>query len=85
MHGSDEPAYPADVRHVRARPGEQRARCLRAPASSLCVGCRCDMSSAVRCVSMRLLLCPSAATVSARLLAGAARQRDGSRGAQSAE
>jgi hypothetical protein len=43
------------------------------------------MSSAVRCVSMRLLLCPSAATVSARLLAGAARQRAASRGAQSVE
>jgi hypothetical protein len=50
MHGSDAPAYPADVRHVRARPGEQRARCLRAPASSLCVGCRCD----VQCGAMRV-------------------------------
>ena len=43
------------------------------------------MSSAMRCVSMRLLLCPSAATVSARLLAGAARQRDASGGSGSAE
>ncbi len=43
------------------------------------------MSSAVRCVSMRLVLSPRAVMVTARLLAGAARQRTASRGAQSAE
>ena len=50
MHGADAPAYAADVRRVRDRPTERRARCLRAPASLLCVGCRCD----VQCGAMRV-------------------------------
>ena len=85
MHGADAPAHCADVCHVRDRPTERRARCLCAPASLLCVGCCCDV--AVRCDACRCAWCcaPSAGTVTARLLASDARQRDASRGAQSAE
>ena len=50
MHGSDALTCPADVRRMRARPSERGARCLRAAASSLCVGCRCD----VQCGAMRV-------------------------------
>ena len=50
MHGADAPACAADVRRVRDRPTERRARCLRAPASLLCVGFRCD----VQCGAMRV-------------------------------
>ena len=39
MHDSGELVHPADVRSVRARLSDRRARCLRASASSLCVGC----------------------------------------------
>ena len=50
VHGSGAVVHSADVRRVRARPSERRARCLRAGASSLCVGCRCD----VQCGAMRV-------------------------------
>ena len=50
VHGSGAVVHSADVRRVRARPSERRARCLRAGASSLCVGCRCD----VLCGAMRV-------------------------------
>ena len=50
-----------------------------------CASVAVVMSSAVRCVSMRLVLSPRAVMVTARLLAGAAHQRTASRGAQSAE
>ena len=43
MHGADAPAHAANVRCVRDRPCDRRARCLRATASSLCIGCRCDV------------------------------------------
>ena len=80
MHGSDAPACPADVRHVRARPSDRRARCLRAAASSLCVGCRCD----VQCGAMRVDALGDVPPVQPRrllgLLAGGARQRDDSKG-----
>ena len=50
MHGADAPAHGAGVCHVRDRPTERRARCLCAPASLLCVGCRCD----VQCGAVRV-------------------------------
>ena len=50
MHVADAPAHGADVCHVRARLSDCRARCQRAPASLLCVGCRCD----VQCGAMRV-------------------------------
>ena len=50
MHDSGALVHPADVRRVRARLSDRRARCLRASASSLCVGCRCD----VQCGAMRV-------------------------------
>ena len=50
MDGADAPACSADLRRVRDRPTERRSRCLRAPASLLCVGCRCD----VQCGAMRV-------------------------------
>ena len=39
MHDSGELVHPADVRSVRVRLSDRRARCLCASASSLCVGC----------------------------------------------
>ena len=50
MHVADAPAHGAGVFHVRARLSDYRARCQRAPASLLCVGCRCD----VQCGAMRV-------------------------------
>ena len=50
MHVADAPAHGAGVFHVRARLSDCRARCQRAPASLLCVGCRCD----VQCGAMRV-------------------------------
>ena len=50
-----------------------------------CASVAVMMSSAVQSVSMCLVRAPSAAIVTARLLAGAALQRAASRGAQSAE
>ena len=50
MDGADAPAHAASVRCVRDRLSDRRACCLRAAASSLCVGCRCD----VQCGAMRV-------------------------------
>ena len=68
---------------VTARPSAVLDVCVLLPRC--CASVAVVMSSAVRCVSMRLVLSPRAVMVTARLLAGAARQRTASRGAQSAE
>ena len=85
MHGADAPAYMLlmSVACVTARPSAVLDVCVLLPRC--CASVAVVMSSAVRCVSMRLVLSPRAVMVTARLLAGAARQRTASRGAQSAE
>ena len=58
---------------VTARPSAVLDVCVLLPRC--CASVAVVMSSAVRCVSMRLVLSPRAVMVTARLLAGAARQR----------
>ena len=81
MHPQD---LPMPVTCVLARASDVLDVCV--PQRHRCASVAVVMSSAVRCVSMRLLMCaPSAATVTARLLAGNGCQRDAFKGAQSAE
>ena len=85
MHGAVDRTHAADVRRVCDRPRDRPARCLRLCCRRSASGCHHDVQCGYDACRCAWSCAPNAATVTAGLLAGAARQRAASRGAQSAE